>query len=110
MEPPSVLWSDRDLSSPAGLPPCAQAHHILWPQNLLSVEGLFICWENKSLPEPISPLECFSEGAEFLVLTSSSPDLFPQNISSAQMLRAKVCLCKLVKEFLTAVILLLVDK
>ena len=59
---PSSL-SDRVPSSPAGLPPWGQAHHILWPQNLLSVEGLFICWENKfSSWTPSSPLECFSEG------------------------------------------------
>ena len=47
MEPPLSSGVTESPSSSAGLPPCRQAHHILWPQNLLSVEGLLICWENK---------------------------------------------------------------
>ena len=59
-----------------------------------SVEGLFICWENKSLPEPISPLECFSEGAKFSVLTSST-DPFPpmSKISSVLRCWGQKCVC-----------------
>ena len=43
-------------------------------------------------------------------LFSSPVSLGVQSVSSAQMLKAKVCLCKSVKELPTAIILLLVDK
>ena len=86
MEPPPVLWSDRVLSSPAGLPPCGQAHHILWPQNLLLWRACLFVGKINYLPVP-RPLpkrrslqsethgrrKNYSPTTEFIILLSSEP-------------------------------------
>ena len=71
MEPPPVLRVTESPCSPAGLPPCRQAHHSLRMRKISFLwRACLLVGKMDGLPKPPpSPLECLCEGPAFPVVT-----------------------------------------
>ena len=83
--------------SPAGFPPCRQAHHSLRTWKIFLWRACLLVGKIDCLPKPPpSPLECLCEGPEFPVVIPLLQTHIPkcpkcQYCSHAE---SKVCLCK----------------